>query len=116
MILKMKNCGCDDHINSEERSYITNKNQHDTAFTSDPEGPTAYHVDGNLLIVQKGGVKQRIPIYTCEPSFQLTRQFKMLNLYLNQPVNGVFTPNLPRETPPGSNTVTNYKSSGMIKG
>lgn len=68
-----------------------------------------YSVRKNKLVVTKGDCKQVIPIYRSNP-FEVCDNFKILNLYLNLPVEGLYTDVLQREIPEGSVSSTVYKS------
>ena len=92
----MSHCGCKDKISVQE-----DKCHHDITYT----------VKGNDLIVKKGKCKEVIPIYE-ECPFRLTKQFQILNLYLNRPLTGIVQQNKVRELEPETNYTTKYKSSG----
>ena len=71
---------------------------------------TMYRIERNKLIISNGLCKEVILIYKRCPSFKLTEQFKILNLYLNLPVRGLIDSTYPRLIPPGSNYTTKYET------
>ena len=90
----MQKCGCLDTISNQ--SVISDKG-------------ITYKVVRNQLIVRKGKCKDIITIYE-ECPFKLTRQFQIMNLYLNLPIMGFLQEGEKRNIPEGTNYTTKYES------
>lgn len=94
----MRSCSCDNTLKLQSGSTSNN-------------GVT-YSVCGSKFIVKKGKCREVIPIYSVCPTFHLTEQFKILNLYLNMQITGLASPFPVRGVEPGTNPITRYRSAG----